>query len=184
MYTYKSATTQTYKQISNNISYRYGNLRIKELNRMTFPFFDAPKDDLNRTITYKEFNSEISVSDYVTINDNNESFFKCKIAIQSVRIDPKILSNSYIYIEPLTHYTNIEKEFDMFPYNPLLFDDITNAKCIRIALNFELKSLSNASQKVFEEAQDTILALIHKMGVRYNSVNDIYISQYNHKNVR
>ena len=184
MYTYKETTPQTYKHLNKNRNntFRYGNLRLKELKKMSYPFFDATKYHSDGSTNYVKFNQEISLLNFFYENEENESFFKCKIAIQNVQIDPKIHDKSYIVIEHLTHYTIIEREFDIFPYNPLLFKDMNDQKCIRIALDFSLESKSKSKSKfkeknlTFDKIQKVILELMDKMGIRYKSIDDIYIA--------
>jgi hypothetical protein len=170
------ATIQEYKEdLDKRIKSHHCNLRLQELNNMSLPFFDATKNHLNVNSSYEKFNEKISPLNYVYKNKKDELIFKCKIALQNIKIDSAVYSKSYRVIKNLTHYTIIHKEFDNVPYNPLLFDDMNNQKCIRIAIKHTLASNSLDIEIIFDEIQKVVIDLLDSLGIMYNN-DDIYIS--------
>jgi hypothetical protein len=171
------------RDLDKRIKSHHGNKRIEELNKLGNPFFNRQDGEKKNCVTYHNFMENILNIGIDKEKDKNDELilqWHVNIIVQNIKIDPNNESRSYVIQKGIRHSTNVRPEFTSIMYNPLFFEDQYLHECVRIGLKFPVDNDFThndpvLSQQHIEELRKKITHLLYDIGIRYNSLKDIWI---------
>jgi hypothetical protein len=179
---------ESYKRdLDKRIKGHYGNKRIEELNKLGHPFFNRQEGEQKNCVKYHNIMEDILNIGIDKKKDKNDELilkWHVKIIVQNIKIDPNEESRLYVIQKEIRHTIIDRPEFTSIMYNPLFFDDQYLHECVRIGLKFPVDNNFNneytfndpaLSQHHIEQLRKTITHLLYDIGIRYNSLEDIWI---------